>query len=87
MPMPVDVQITLKNGDKELHYVPMNLMYGQKPAENAIPRTVYEPWKWTHSTYVIETSRKLADFTLVEIDPSLRMADIERKNNRLELKW
>ncbi len=88
MPMPVDLQITYKNGDREMHYVPMNLMYGQKPAENTgIPRKEYDPWKWTHSTYTIESSRKLSDFTVVEIDPSLRMADIERKNNRLELKW
>jgi hypothetical protein len=88
MPMPVDLQITFKDGQKELHYIPLNLMYGQKKAEDtAISRKVYEPWKWTHEKYVIETNRKLADFTIVEIDPSLRMADVERKNNRLELKW
>jgi hypothetical protein len=88
MPMPIDLQISFKDGSKEIHYVPMNLMYGEKPVEDAaVPRTVYEPWKWTHSTYTIETTRKLADFTVVEIDPSLRMADVERKNNRLELKW
>ena len=88
MPMPIDLQITFKDGSKELHYVPMNLMYGEKPVEDpSIPRKVYEPWKWTHSTYIIETSRKLADFTVVEIDPSLRLADVERKNNKLELKW
>ncbi len=88
MPMPIDLQITFKDGSKELHYVAMNLMYGEKPVEDAaVPRIVYEPWKWTHSTYTIETTKKLADFTLVEIDPSLRLADVERKNNKLELKW
>jgi len=88
MPMPVDLQITFKDGSKELQYVPMNLMYGEKPVEDpAIPRKVYEPWKWTHSTYTVETTRKLADFTIVEIDPSLRLADVERKNNKLDLKW
>lgn len=88
MPMPVDLQLTYKNGDKEIHYVPLDLMYGEKPAEDAsVSRKVYEPWKWTNSTYVVESTRKLAEFSLVEIDPSLRMADIERKNNRLELKW
>lgn len=88
MPMPVDLQLTLKDGSKELHYVPMNLMYGEKPVEDtSFTRKVYEPWKWTHTTYTIETTRKLADFSLVEIDPSLRMADTDRKNNKLELKW
>lgn len=88
MPMPIDLQLTFKDGTKEQHYVPMNLMYGQKAAEDtAIKRFTYEPWKWTHPTYVIETSRRLADFSLVEIDPSQRMADVDKKNNRLELKW
>ncbi len=88
MPMPIDLQITFKDGSKELHYIPMNLMYGEKPLEDiAVSRKVYEPWKWTHSIYTIETSRKLADFTVVEIDPSLRLADVERKNNKLDLKW
>jgi hypothetical protein len=88
MPMPVDLQITFKDGSKELHYVPMNLMYGEKPDEDpSIPRKLYEAWKWTHSTYIIETTKKLADFTIVEVDPSLRLADVERRNNKLELKW
>jgi hypothetical protein len=88
MPMPIDLQLSFKDGTKELHYIPLNLMYGEKPIEDAsIARKVYDPWKWTNSTYVIETNRKLADVTIVEIDPSQRMADVERKNNRLELKW
>jgi hypothetical protein len=88
MPMPVDLQITFKDGSKELHYMPMNLMYGTKPNEDtAVARTTYQPWKWTHPTYIIESNRKLTDFSIVEIDPSQRMADVERKNNKLELKW
>jgi Peptidase family M1 domain len=88
MPMPIDLQLTFKDGTKELHYIPLSLMYGEKPIEDStIQRKTYDPWKWTHSTYVVETNRRLTDFTIVEIDPSQRMADIERKNNRLELKW
>jgi aminopeptidase N len=88
MPMPIDLQLSFKDGSKELHYVPLNLMYGTKPVEDsAVNRVVYTPWKWTHSTYTIETSRRLTDITTVEIDPSLRMADLDRKNNKLELKW
>jgi hypothetical protein len=88
MPMPIDLQLSFKDGTKELHYVPMYLMFGKKPVKDpAIPRKEYESWKWTHDTYIVESSRKLSDFTLVEIDPSQRMADIERRNNRLELKW
>jgi hypothetical protein len=88
VPMPVDVQLTFKDGSKELHYIPLNLMYGEKPIEDsAMPRKVYDAWKWTHETYIIETDKVLTDIKVAEIDPSQRLADVERKNNRLELKW
>jgi aminopeptidase N len=88
MPMPVDVEITFKDGSKELHYVPMYLMFGEKPAEDKNQdRKVYEAWKWTHPNYVISTKRKLQDIVKVDIDPSKRMADVNRKDNTLELTW
>lgn len=88
VPMPVDVKVTFKDGSSEWHYVPMYLMFGEKPAEEGqAGRKVYDAWKWTHPTYEIKTDRKLTDIVSVEIDPSYRMADIDRKNNRLELKW
>ncbi|HET9746731.1 MAG TPA: M1 family peptidase, partial [Chitinophagaceae bacterium] len=86
IPMPIDFQLTFKDGSKELHYVPMYLMFGQKPVEDpSVHRKVYEPWKWTHPTYIIESSKKLTDISIGEIDPSLRLADIERKDNKIDL--
>jgi Peptidase family M1 domain len=88
MPMPVDVQLTFKDGSKELHYVPMNLMFGAKETEDvAIPGKVYDEWNWTNPFYVIESNRRLSDITIAEIDASHRMADINRKDNKLEIKW
>jgi len=88
MPMPVDVKVTFKDGSSEWHYVPLSLMFGAKPAEEGqTPRTVYDAWKWTHPTYEINTKKALTDVISVEIDPSYRMADIERRNNKLDLKW
>jgi Peptidase family M1 domain len=88
MPMPIDLQLTFKDGSKEMHYIPLNLMFGEKPNEDPKQkREVHEAWRWTHPTYVVEFKRRLTDVTSVEIDPSKRMADVERKNNLLELKW
>ena len=88
MPMPIDVKITFRDGSSEWHYVPLNLMFGEKPAEEGqVNRKVYEEWKWTNPTYEISTNRKLTDIVIVEIDPSYRMADINRKDNKLELRW
>jgi len=88
MPMPIDVKITFKDGSSEWHYVPLSLMYGAKPAEaGQTPRTVHEAWRWTHPTHEIETNKKLTDIVSVEIDPTHRMADLEKRNNKIELKW
>ena len=88
VPMPIDVQLSFKDGTKQVHYVPLDLMYGEKRQEvDTVSRKVYEPWHWTSPTYIIETDRRLTDIVLAEIDPSQRMADIDRRNNKLELKW
>ena len=88
MPMPIDVMLTLKDGSKELAYIPQYLMFGDKPVEDpAVPRTVFDSWKWTNPTYTFETAHKLTDLKVVEIDPTQRLADVNRKNNKLELNW
>jgi hypothetical protein len=88
MPMPIDFQLTFKDGSKEMHYIPLDLMFHTKPTENKDGvRKVYAPWFWTSRTYTIETSQKLMDICIAEIDPSRRMADVERRNNRIELKY
>jgi len=87
MPMPVDVQLKYKDGTGETAYIPQLIMFGQKPQEDTIPRTVYEPWKWTHPTYTFEVNQRLMNIKSIEIDPTWRMADTDRKNNKLELSW
>lgn len=86
--MPIDVLFEFKDGSRLMAYIPMYLMFGEKPVEEpSIPRNTYEAWKWTHPTYTFEIDKKITELKLIEIDPSQRMADIERKNNKLEIKW
>ncbi|MBK8610192.1 MAG: M1 family metallopeptidase [Chitinophagaceae bacterium] len=88
MPMPIDLQLTYADGSTEMFYVPLNLMFGNKLSENKGQKLeILEEWKWTHPTYVVETKHRLMDIKVVDIDPTKRMADIDRKNNTLELKW
>lgn len=88
MPMPIDLELTFKDGSKETHYIPLDLMYGAKPNEIAGQKSFrHDAWKWTHPVYVVKTAHKLPDLRQAEIDPSKRMADTERKNNLLELSW
>lgn len=88
MPMPVDALVQFKDGSRELTYIPLYDMFGEKPIEDLkTPRTVIAPWKWTSEYFTFSVNRKIADIKLIEIDPSQRMADVERKNNRLEIPW
>ena len=87
MPMPLDLQRTFKDSSKEMHYIPMDLMLGVKPAESKEVRIVHKEWNWTNPTYILEFKRKLSDLVSVEIDPTKRMADVDQNNNVLNLKW
>lgn len=82
MPMPLDVKITFKDGSSEWHYIPLNLMFGEKENEHpGSQRKVWEAWRWTHPTYVITSTKSMDEVVSIEIDPSKRMADVRRKNN------
>ena len=82
--MPIDLVVTFKDGAKELFYIPMNEMMGNKPSEDkSIKQTDYTAWPWVNPTYEVIIKRKLTEIESIEIDPSLRMADIDRKNNKV----
>ena len=88
MPMPVDFLLTLRDSTREMHNIPLDLMYQAKPAEDAtVTWKVNQPWPWTNKYYVVETDHRLTDIITAEIDPSQRMADINRRNNRLLLRY
>ncbi|MNY08623.1 hypothetical protein D3C86_1414870 [compost metagenome] len=86
--MPIDLLVTYEDGTKELFYIPLREMRGEKPAENfkiyeGIKRTTLEDWNWTQPSYQINLTKKPAK---VIIDPSLRLADIESSDNFWEKK-
>lgn len=85
MPMPIDLLITYKNGSKEMHYIPMNLMYGAKPADGKLPYLLHDEWKWVNPEYNLYIDGNVADIKEIEIDPSKKMADINRINNKISV--
>ena len=84
-PMPMEVLITYKDGTSELHYIPLDLMLGEKASENGTQRIVHPEWKWVQPTYTFETKKPLSALKSIEIDPTHRMPDINRNNNKLEI--
>jgi aminopeptidase N len=85
-PMPVDLVITFKDGSKQMLYIPTNETLGNKPIDDqTMERVDLDAWPWVYPTYTMSIQRKVGEISSIEIDPSLRMADVERKNNKLDL--
>jgi Peptidase family M1 domain len=83
-PMPIDLVVTYKDGSKELFYISLNELLGNKPAEDAtMKRTVLEAWPWVNPSYTLKISKKISEIESIEVDPTQRMADINRKNNKV----
>jgi hypothetical protein len=82
VPMPVDVVITKKDGSKMGYTIPLQIMRGAKGIDlNEINWMVGKDWAWTNTQYSMILPLKSDDIFSIEIDPSERMADIERNNN------
>lgn len=83
MPMPVDVLITFKDGTQEMHNIPLNMMYAAKPAETNDLYIIDKEWYWVNPVYNLHISRTVSDIKSIEIDPGMRMADVNRANNKI----
>jgi len=74
MPMPIDLKVTYNDDSVENFNIPLRMMLGHKPTT----ATISANWPWVQPTYTLRTSKNIKK---VEIDPSQRMADINRSNN------
>lgn len=81
MPMPLDVEVEYNNGKKELFYIPLQMMRGEKPKISE--RTQLNDWAWTHPTYNFVINTPKSEIRSITIDPLNRMADIDKTNNKL----
>ncbi len=84
MPMPLDVVVTYKDGSQELITIPLRIMRGAKPQEHPqMAFRVADDWPWVNPTYelVLDDDVKWKNVQRVEIDPSGRLADINKLNN------
>ncbi|MEL6594191.1 MAG: M1 family aminopeptidase, partial [Bacteroidota bacterium] len=83
MPMPLDVLVTYQDGSEVYYYIPMVLMRGEKEESwyAQAERKVLADWAWTNPIYNIQLDKGADQIASIVIDPSYRLADVERKNN------
>lgn len=80
MPMPLDIQVTMKDGTSKMYYVPLEFMYNQKNVPS--DWTVAGDWAWAYPTYDLKLSGvDPSNIESVTIDPRNMMADVDKENN------
>ncbi len=82
MPMPVDLVVTYQDGSKEVFNIALRIMRGNKKKEDDSAKfTLAEDWPWTNPRYDLIIDHPLSDIKEIQIDPTMRMADLDRENN------
>ncbi|MFL9829966.1 M1 family metallopeptidase [Flavobacterium sp. ST-87] len=87
MPMPIDLLVEYTDGTVESFYIPLRMMYFEKENPNpSIKRTVLNDWPWANPKYELTISKPKSSIKKITIDPSGLMADVQLKNNSVEVK-
>lgn len=80
IPMPLDIRVVLKNGEQLDYYIPLGMMRGGKPLESTT--ISMSTWKWVNPYYSFDIDQPIDQIESIEIDPSGRMTDMNRTNNK-----
>lgn len=82
-PMPIDLMVEYEDGSREVYYIPLRIMRGEKSEKQYPDAEVIteDDWPWVNPTYTVEIPAEASSIERIEIDPSQRMADINRENN------
>jgi len=84
MPMPIDLYVIYDDGSQELFYIPLRMMWGEKPNPfSDLKRTILNDWSWTNPTFTFEIKNGKKVKSMM-IDATQRMADVDPKNNLWE---
>jgi hypothetical protein len=82
MPMPIDLYVEYTDGTAETFYIPLRMMFGEKPNPFLqLKRTVLPDWAWSYGTYQLSIDKPKKDIKQVVIDPTEMMADVNKENN------
>jgi len=77
MPMPLDIEVEFTDGTKQQFYIPLRMMFGNKPTE----ATILNDWAWAYPSFEFSIEKPKSTIKSVIIDPKGFMADINKENN------
>ena len=80
-PMPIDIDVTLKDGKSKHLTIPLRIMYGAKEKDGSTEYMVQPDWPWTNPTYTLELDCKSKKIKEIAIDQTGRLVDTDRMDN------
>lgn len=87
MPMPLELEVLLRNGEVKKFYIPIVLMQGEKIVEKQV--VILPDWPWTNPYYKIELDLAPTTISKIILHSTGHIADIQNLNDQLIVpeKW
>ena len=83
--MPIDLGVLYKDGSRAVHYIPLQMMFGEKPPLAGVSVwNIEKDWAWARPIYTLVLDVPLDKISQLRIDPTGLMADIDLSNNVFE---
>ena len=88
MPMPLDILVEYDDGSKEIYHIPLDLMRGEKTQDTQLYKDadymVLADWNWVNKNYTFKLKKSKKKIQKIELNPSMKLADINPDNNTYE---
>jgi hypothetical protein len=82
IPMPLEILVTKKDGKKDMYYIPLVLMRGEKKADASFDQYyALADWPWANKTYKIDLKCPKDKISKIEINPDNRIIDVNPIDN------
>lgn len=82
MPMPVEVQVLMKDGSTKNYYIPLQMMRGERPLRDG--ETLLSDWAWAYPEYRFSIDVNPSQIDSITVDVNKSTADVNKENNQLK---
>ena len=83
IPMPIEIEVLYEDLSTDIYYIPLSIMRGKKDNSNG-KLILLEDWEWVNESYQIDLDDSDKKIKKIEINPSGKLADVDKTNNTIE---
>ena len=80
IPMPIEIEVLYEDLSTDIYYIPLSIMRGEKDNSNG-KFILLEDWEWVNESYQIDLDDSDKKIKKIEINPSGKLADVDKTNN------